>query len=83
MNLTRLRVGPFEGPANDKPPALPEVLTPRTPYVSEIGLQAVIDFIRQRNPQVPNVKPQEFMDNRFIKELDESGFIKSLYAKPS
>jgi hypothetical protein len=25
VNLTRLRVGPFEGPANGKPPALPEV----------------------------------------------------------
>ncbi len=54
---------------------------PRTPYVSEKGLQAVIDFVRQRNPQTPNVKAQDFMDNRFIKELDESGFIKSLYAK--
>ena len=27
MNLTRLRVGPFEGPANGKPAALPEVMT--------------------------------------------------------
>jgi len=54
---------------------------PRTPYVSEKGLQAVIDFIRQRNPQTPNVKAQDFMDNRFIKELDESGFIQKLYAK--
>ncbi|HEY7168024.1 MAG TPA: ABC transporter substrate-binding protein [Candidatus Binatia bacterium] len=54
---------------------------PRTPYVSEKGLQAVIDFIRERNPQAANVKPQEFMDNQFIKELDQSGFIKSLYAK--
>jgi hypothetical protein len=54
---------------------------PRTPYVSEKGLQAVIDFIRQRNPQTPNVKAQDFMDNRFIKQLDERGFIKSLYAK--
>jgi NitT/TauT family transport system substrate-binding protein len=52
---------------------------PRVPYVSEKGLQAVIDFIRQRNPQTPNVKAQDFMDNGFIKELDESGFIKSLY----
>jgi hypothetical protein len=41
----------------------------------------VIDFIRQRNPQTPNVKVQEFMDNRFIKELDDSGFIKSLYSR--
>ena len=54
---------------------------PRVPYVSEPGLQAVIDFIRQRNPQTPNVKAQDFMDNRFIKELDDSGFIKALYAK--
>lgn len=54
---------------------------PRTPYVSEMGLQAVIDFIRQRNPQAPNVKAQEFMDNRFVKELDDSGFIKALYSR--
>ena len=52
---------------------------PRAPYVNERGLQAVIDFIRQRNPQTRNAEPQDFMDNRFIKELDESGFIKSLY----
>jgi len=56
-------------------------IIPRAPYVSENGLQAVIDFIRQRNPQTPNVKAADFMDNRFIKELDDSGFIKSLYAK--
>lgn len=56
-------------------------IIPRTPYVSEKGLQAVLDFIRQRNPQTPNVKVQDFMDNRFIKELDDSGFIQKLYAK--
>ena len=53
---------------------------PRVPYVSEKGLQAVIDFIRQRNPQAANIKPQDVMDNRFIKELDDSGFIKALYS---
>jgi ABC-type nitrate/sulfonate/bicarbonate transport system substrate-binding protein len=56
-------------------------IIPRVPYVSEPGLQAVIDFIRQRNPQTPNVKAADFMDNRFIKELDDSGFIKSLYSR--
>jgi NitT/TauT family transport system substrate-binding protein len=54
-------------------------IIPRVPYVSEKGLQAVIDFIRQRNPQTPNVKAGDFMDNRYIKELDDSGFIKGLY----
>jgi hypothetical protein len=43
------------------------------------GLAGVIDFIRQRNPQTPNVKASDFMDNRFIKELDDSGFIRALY----
>jgi ABC-type nitrate/sulfonate/bicarbonate transport system substrate-binding protein len=56
-------------------------IIPRVPYVSEQGLQAVIDFIRQRSPQTPNVKAAEFMDNRFIKELDDSGFIKALYSR--
>lgn len=56
-------------------------IIPRVPYVSEKGLHAVIDFIRQRNPQTPNVKASDFMDNRFIKELDDSGFIKALYSR--
>lgn len=56
-------------------------IIPRVPYVSEKGLQAVVDFIRQRNPQTPNVKATDFMDNRYIKELDDSGFIKSLYSR--
>ena len=56
-------------------------MIPRVPYVSEKGLQAVIDFIRQRNPQDANVKAQDVMDNRFIKELDDSGFIKALYSR--
>jgi hypothetical protein len=47
--------------------------------VSEGG-QAVLDFIRQRNPQTPNVRVQDF-DNRFIKELDDSGFILKLYGR--
>ena len=44
-------------------------------------VQGVFDFIRQRNPQTPNVKASEFMDNRYIKELDDSGFIKTLYGR--
>jgi NitT/TauT family transport system substrate-binding protein len=54
-------------------------IIPRVPYVNEKGLQAVIDFIRQRNPQTPSVKASDFMDNRYVKELDDSGFIKTLY----
>jgi hypothetical protein len=30
---------------------------------------------------MPNVKAQDFMDNRFIKELEDSGFVKALYSR--
>ena len=58
-----------------------ERVIPRVPYVSERGLQAVLDLARQQNPQGANAKVQDFMDNRFIKELEDSGFIKTLYGK--
>ena len=54
---------------------------PKVPYVSEEGLQAVLDFIGRRNPQARTAKVQDFMDNRFVKELDDSGFIKTLYER--
>ena len=58
-----------------------ERVIPRVPYVSEKGLQAVLDFARNQNPQAANAKVQDLMDNRFIKELDDGGFIKALYGR--
>lgn len=54
---------------------------PRVPYVSEAGLQTLLDFIKERTPQAGKAKPQDFMDNRFIRELEEQGFIQSLYGR--
>lgn len=54
---------------------------PKVPYVSDRGLQAVLDFVGQRNPQARSAKVQEFMDNRFVKELEDSGFMQSLYGR--
>jgi hypothetical protein len=34
---------------------------------------------RCNRPPAKSAKPEEFMDTRFVKQLDESGFIKSLY----
>lgn len=58
-----------------------ERVIPRIPYVSEKGLQAVLDFARNQNAQAANTKVHDLMDNRFIKELDDGGFIKSLYGR--
>lgn len=58
-----------------------ERVIPRVPYVSEAGLQTVLDFVGRNNPQAASAKVEDFMDNRFIKELEESGFIQKLYGK--
>lgn len=58
-----------------------ERVIPKVPYVSEAGLQTVLDFIGQKNPQAASAKVQDFMDNRFIKELEDQGFIRSLYGR--
>jgi hypothetical protein len=36
---------------------------------------------RCRSSQSSSADPKEFFDNRFIKELEDSGFIKELYAQ--
>ena len=42
------------------------------------GLQAVIGSIRRHNWQTSEGQANDFIDNRFFKELDDSGFIKPL-----
>ncbi|MGZ8443929.1 MAG: ABC transporter substrate-binding protein, partial [Candidatus Binatia bacterium] len=56
-----------------------ETLYPRKQYPSVEGLKTVIDDIADRDPRAKSVKPEQFIDASFIRELDQSGFIDSLY----
>jgi ABC-type nitrate/sulfonate/bicarbonate transport system substrate-binding protein len=53
----------------------------RVPYPTLGGIRFVLDQIATRDPKAKNVVPESFMDLRFVKELEESGFIKALYPK--
>jgi hypothetical protein len=33
------------------------------------------------NPKAAGADPKEFFDNRFVKELEESGFVQELYGR--
>jgi NitT/TauT family transport system substrate-binding protein len=46
------------------------------PYVSRKGMEAVIAEIAEKDPAAKNAKPQDFMDMRFVAELDKEGFFK-------
>lgn len=53
----------------------------RVPYPTVGGMRFVLEQIATRDPKAKNVNPESFMDMRFVKQLEDSGFIRSLYLK--
>src|SRR4051812_36735829 len=53
----------------------------RIPYPKPEGVQAVIDTVALDNPRAASFKGADFIDDRFIRELDQSGFFKQLYGE--
>jgi ABC-type nitrate/sulfonate/bicarbonate transport system substrate-binding protein len=51
----------------------------KIPYNTREGVQEVLNQIAPRNPKAKTAKPEEFYDDRFVKELDSQGFYKQLW----
>jgi ABC-type nitrate/sulfonate/bicarbonate transport system substrate-binding protein len=49
----------------------------QAPYVSTAGMQTLLNY--SVNPAGKTAKPEQFIDNSFVAELEKSGFIKELY----
>jgi len=54
---------------------------PEAPYAPAEGYQTILQDLAATNPKAVQVNGKDFVDSRFIKELEDSGFIKKLYAK--
>jgi NitT/TauT family transport system substrate-binding protein len=54
-------------------------VTPRKPYPTVEGMKTVLDELALKVPAAKAAQAREFMDTRFIEELDRSGFIDGLY----
>ena len=54
---------------------------PRVPYPTVNGIQLVLDEIGQRNPKAKAVAPESLLDLTYLKEIEASGLVKSLYEK--
>ncbi len=54
---------------------------PMSPYVSEQGLQAVLNFLKRSNSAADRARVEEFIDNSFVRRLEDEGFIKALYGR--
>ena len=53
----------------------------RIPYNSREGVQEVLNQTVARNPKAKGMQPESFYDDRFVKEIDASGFYKQLWGK--
>ena len=54
---------------------------PNVPYPTMDGYQLVLQDMAATNPKAAKANVKEMVDMRFVKELEDSGFIKALYGK--
>jgi hypothetical protein len=52
---------------------------PPKQYPSLEGIKNILEPLAATDPKAKAARPEDFVDMRFIKELDESGFIDDLY----
>ncbi len=50
---------------------------PDVPYVSEVGFRRVLDDLMGEEPRLAGRQPAEFIDSRFVRELEAAGFFAS------
>ena len=51
------------------------------PYVSRKGLEAILAEIGEKDPAARSAKPEDFIDMRFVTELEKEGFFKKVAVK--
>ena len=52
---------------------------PRVPYVTEDMIKA--SLVLSEHPKAPGANAKDFFDTRFLKEIEDSGFVQELYGK--
>jgi ABC-type nitrate/sulfonate/bicarbonate transport system substrate-binding protein len=54
---------------------------PRVPHPVVASLQTLLDFMTKELPEAKNADAKKFVDDRFVRELEENGFVASLEAR--
>jgi ABC-type nitrate/sulfonate/bicarbonate transport system substrate-binding protein/LysM repeat protein len=54
-------------------------LVPEKPYPSQKGIQTILRELGAKDPAARSARPEQFVDNAVMKDLDSSGFIDRLY----
>jgi ABC-type nitrate/sulfonate/bicarbonate transport system substrate-binding protein len=51
------------------------------PYPSMRGVETVLGFVEKDNPKAKSADPKSFVDDSLLREIEASGFIKTLYQR--
>ncbi|HEX9455639.1 MAG TPA: PhnD/SsuA/transferrin family substrate-binding protein [Candidatus Binatia bacterium] len=52
---------------------------PRVPYVTDDYIKSVLALTE--NPKAASANPRDFVDNHFLQEIEDSGFVQELYGR--
>ena len=55
--------------------------TEKKPYANPAGVTNVVRLMKRSNPKVEKVTPEQLIDDRILKKIDQSGFIDEVLAK--
>jgi ABC-type nitrate/sulfonate/bicarbonate transport system substrate-binding protein len=55
----------------------------RKPFPSIAGLRNVQRLLKTQNPRIGDINLEDLVDSRFMRKLDDSGFIDRLYGNPA
>lgn len=53
----------------------------QVPYTSQRGVETVLGYIEKDNPKAKTADPKSLYDDSLLREIEQSGFVKTLYAK--
>ena len=49
------------------------------PYVSRKGMESILAELAEKDPAAKQAKPEDFLEMRFVAELEKGGFLKKLW----
>jgi hypothetical protein len=53
----------------------------QVPYPNLKGVETILEDLAKTNPKAKGADPRRFIEPRFLKEIEDSGFVAQLYKK--
>ena len=54
---------------------------PRAPHATVASIVTILDAVREVEAKAATANPADFVDDHFVRELEDSGYIKTLYGE--